>query len=217
MAKKGGKKPGKRHGTGGMRYSQIPYAKRLQIRQMCDIKAVRDHSAKITMFCHSIALHELYGIGYIRLVRFSLVFKKLIDEYYGKFDVAITLAAKRLEQHGIVIPATVPVVSKRGLSLREQQEYAHAVQASYIAHVVGLIAANESLKFGKGKLEAISVRVAELTERYNAEGEGFIHERMERIGFPIIDGKVTACLDGNDQPVMYKRFLELEGGKEGNQ
>lgn len=209
MAKK------KKGGVLGRR--DIPYAQRLQMDRIAALNAVRDHSAKVTMLCQSYALNELYGIGYIRLVRFSLVFKRLIDEYYDKFDIAIELVAKRLEQHGIVIPATVPVVSKRGLSLREQQEYAHAVQASYIAHVVGLIAVNESLKFGKGKLEAISVRVAELTERYNAEGEGFIHERMERIGFPIIDGKVTACLDGNDQPVMYKRFLELEGGKEGNQ
>ena len=210
MAKKGSKK---RHGTGGMRYSQIPYAKRLQIRQMCDIKAVRDHSAKITMFCHSIALHELYGIGYKRLVRYSLKFKELIDEYYEDMDVGLYRARHRLESHGIPIPEEVPHVLSPGLSPREQQQYDHAIEASYVAHLVGLIADNEVFGFGGDKLEKLSVMGADLMDRYNKEGEGFLFEEMEKLGFTILDGHVTAFLDEDGEGIKYQKWLE---GKEKN-
>ena len=196
----------KRKGT--MRRSDIPYAQRLRMDQVAHIAAARDTAAKITMFCHCIALHELYGIGYKRLVRYSLEFKKLIDEYYTDMDVGLYRARHRLESHGIPIPDEIPRVPGKGLSPREQQQYDHAIEASYVAHLVGLIADNEVFGFGGDKLEKLSVRGADLMDRYNKEGEGFLFEEMEKLGFPIINGRVTACVDENQEPISYKKYLE---------
>ena len=199
----------KRKGT--MRRSDIPYAQRLRMDQVAHIAAARDTAAKITMFCHCIALHELYGIGYKRLVRYSLVFKGLIDEYYADMDVGLYRARHRLQTHGIPIPDEIPRVPGKGLSPREQQQYDHAIEASYIAHLVGLIADNEVFGFGGDKLEKLSVRGADLMDRYNKEGEGFLFEEMEKLGFPIINGRVTACVDENQEPISYKKYLEAQG------
>ena len=58
----------KKRGGSLMGRSDIPYAQRLRIDQVAHIAAARDTAAKVTMFCHCIALHELHGIGYKRLV-----------------------------------------------------------------------------------------------------------------------------------------------------
>lgn len=198
---------------GRMVRSDIPYAQRLRIQQMADIKEIREKSATITMFCHCIALHEMEGIGYKRLVRYSLHFKGLIDEYYEDMDVGMYRARHRMESHGIPVPEEVPRVLKPGLSPRDQQLYDHAVHSSYVAHLVGLITDNEVFGFGKDKLERLSVRGAELMDRYNKEGEGFLFEEMQKLGFPVIDGHVVACVDDNNEPVTYKKWLEANNGQ----
>ena len=48
-------------------------------------------------------------------------------------------------------------------------------------------------------------------DRYNKEGEGFLFEEMEKLGFPIINGRVTACVDENQEPISYKKYLEAQG------
>lgn len=202
MAKK------KKKSKGIMKRTNIPYAQRLQIQQISAIKAVRDYSAKVTMFCHSIALHELHGIGYKRLVRFSLAFKGLIDEFYDNIEVSLDRCRRRLSSHGIEIPEEIPVVTVPELNHRDQQQYDHAIQASYIAHLVGLIAVNETFGFGKEKLESMSVRAAELTDRYNKEGDKFLFEEMQRIGFPVIDGHVVAFVDDDNNPITHKKWME---------
>lgn len=204
MAKRKQRK-GKR---GMMGRSEIPYAQRLRMQQYDAVKYARDYSAKITMFCKCIALHELHGIGYKRLVRYSLIFKDLIDEFYEDTDVGMARAVERMKQHGIEIPVELPSVPVPGLSAREQQQHAHAVQASYVAHLVGLIAINEAFGFGKDKLEGLSARSAELAERFDREGDGFLFEEMEKIGFPVADGHVLAYVDENNEPVTQKKWLE---------
>lgn len=206
-------KKGSGKGTGVMRRSDVPYAQRLRAQQIGAIKAIRDRSDQITMFCHAAAIHELFGKGYKSLVRHSLVFKELIDEFYEDMDVGMYRARHRLESHGIPIPEEVPRVLSPGLSPRDQQLYDHAVHSSYVAHIVGLISDNEVFSYGKGNLERISVRVAELTDRYNQEGEGFLLEIMQKIGFHVIDGHVVACVDDDNEPIPYKKWLEANNGQ----
>lgn len=194
-----------------MARSDIPFSQRMQYQRISDIKEIRDYSAKTTMFLHCIALNQLHKRGYKRLVRFSLCVKDLLDEFYRDDDIEVGLykARKRLDSHGIPIPEEFPYVPVPELSIREQEKHAHAVNASYIAHLVALIAANEEWGLDKEDLEMISVRVAELSKRYNTEGDKFIHDEMKRIGFAIIDGHVTAFLGENDEPVSYKKWLEV--------
>ena len=202
------KRKGSGKGTGVMRRSDVPYAQRLRAQQMANINAIRDKTAMVTMLSHAVALHELEGIGYKRLVRHTLVFRELIEEFYADMDVGMNHAQRRLASHGIPVPEDVPRVLMPELSPRDQQLYDHAIHASYVAHLVGLIADNETFGYGKEKLERISIRVAELTDRYNEEGEGFLLEEMQKIGFPLVDGRVVGCLDENNEPITYERYLE---------
>lgn len=198
----------------GMR--NIPYAQRLRMLQMSAIKEARDHAAKTTMFCHCIALNELEGIGYKRLVRYSLQFKGLIDEFYNDTDVGLYRARHRMESHGIPIPEEIPFVRVPGLSPRDQQLFDHAIHSSYVAHLVALIADNEVFGFGREKIERLSVRGADLMERYNKEGDGFLFEAMEKLGFAILDGHVTAFTGDNDEPISYKNWLKGRENEYGN-
>lgn len=79
-----GKKNNKTHRRAGaiMNRSDIPFAKRMAMQHNSAIVANREHSAQVTMFCMCGALHKVHGIGYKRLVRYSLTFKKLLDEMY---------------------------------------------------------------------------------------------------------------------------------------
>jgi len=47
-----------------------------------------------------------------------------------------------------------------------------------------------------------------MAQRYDSEGDKFLFEEMEKIGFPVIDGRVVACVDDDDEPITYKKWLE---------
>lgn len=57
------KAPGKR--TNLMERSDIPYAQRMALKHQNDIVVNRNHAAKIAMYCNSIAMNELEGIGFV--------------------------------------------------------------------------------------------------------------------------------------------------------
>lgn len=60
--------------------SDIPYAQRMKMKKQAMIVHERETAAKAIMFCNAVALHELEGIGYKRLVRYALHFKQLTAE-----------------------------------------------------------------------------------------------------------------------------------------
>ena len=103
MAKVKKPKKNNRHKAGVMGRSDIPYAQRIAMQQNRDIVNCRNHAAQITMFCMSIAMHEVEGIGYKRLVRFSLHFKDIVDEFYEDPEVGMAHAKRRMEQIGMPI------------------------------------------------------------------------------------------------------------------
>ncbi len=208
MAKQKKAKKHHRKNTSIMSRSDIPFSQRMQYQRISDIKKIRDYSAKITMFCISIALHKLEGIGYKRLVRFSLHFKELIDEFYEDVEVGMYRAARRMEQLGMPISGEFQYVRVPEFNRRKQEQYNNALESSQAAQICGTIAINDVFGLGQGKLQNISQMVQELTQRYASEGDGFLFEEMQNIGFPVIDGKVIACLDDNDNPITYKKWLE---------
>jgi hypothetical protein len=48
-------------------------------------------------------------------------------------------------------------------------------------------------------------------DRYNKEGEGFLFEEMEKLGFTILDGHVTAFLGEDGEGIKYQKWLEEKG------
>ncbi len=197
MAKK---KQSKNKGVMGR--SDIPYAQRLKMQQNHSIASGRNHSAQIVMFCTSVALHEIEGIGYKRLTNYSLYYKTVIDEFYEDIDVGMAHAKRRMEQMGMPISGEFYKVEVKGLTKREQQIHDHSLHASQVAQICNAIAMNDFFGFGRDRQFRISERVSELTNRYAKEGENFLLEEMGKIGFSIVDGKVTAYADEDGRAVM---------------
>ena len=204
MADKKKKKPGNKP-KGVMGRSDIPYAQRLKARNTGDIVACRNHSAKIVMFCTSIALHELEGIGYKRLTNYSLYYKTIVDEFYEDIEVGMAHTKQRMEQMGMAISGEFYAVDPTGLSKREHTLHTHSVQASQIAQLCNAIAMNDFFGFGHDRQLRIMGRTGALTKLYATEGEGFLLEEMRKIGFPIVNGTVVAYADEDGKAVMPSR------------
>ena len=47
-----------------------------------------------------------------------------------------------------------------------------------------------------------------MAARYAKEGEAFLLEKMAKIGFPIINGRVSCFVDDDGNPVTAKRAIK---------
>ena len=191
--------------------SDIPYAQRIAMKRNNDIAVGRDHAAKITMFCNSIALHEVEGIGYKRLVRFSIRFKEVVDEFYEDVEVGMAHARRRMEQMGMPISGEFYSVKVPGYSKREQEIHDHALQAAQIALICSAIAMNDEFGFGQERQERVSRKSKELSEQYAKEGEKFLLDKLEEIGFEIVDGKAL-CYMADDGTIVTPKQWRKEVG-----
>ena len=100
--------------------SDIPFAQRMAMKHQHDIVVNRNHAAKIIMFCDSIAMYEVEGIGYKRLIRFAQHFKEVLDEFYDDPVLGMAHAKRRMEQMGMPISGEIFSVQLDGLSQKEQ-------------------------------------------------------------------------------------------------
>lgn len=200
------KNKGKRRGLMGR--SDIPYAQRMALQHQSEIKASRDHAAKIAMYCNSIAMYEEEGIGYKRLIRFAQHFKVVLDEFYEDPELGMAHAKRRLEQSGMEISGEWYTVKIDGLTKKEQEIHDHSMQAVQIALICSAIAMNDVFGFGKERQYRISQRAEELTDEYNKKGEKFLLEKMEKIGFVIVDNEVIAFADDDGNAITPKQWRE---------
>lgn len=202
------KKKSKGKSRGLMGRSDIPYAQRMAMKHQNDIKANRDHAAKIAMYCDNIALNEVEGIGYKRLVRYAQHFKNILDEFYADPEVGMVHAKRRMEQMGMEISGELYSIKIDGLTQKKQEIHDHSMQAVQIALICGAIAKNDVFGFGKEKQFRISQRADELTDEYSKKGEKFLLEKMEKIGFVVMDGDVCAFSDDDGNAITYKQWRE---------
>ena len=189
--------------------SDIPYAQRIVMQQNNDIAIGRNHAAKITMFCNSIALHEVEGIGYKRLVRFSIHFKEVVDEFYEDVEMGMAHAKRRMEQMGMPISGDFYSVKVPGYSKREQEIHDHALQASQVALICSAIAMNDEFGFGQERQERVSQKAKELSARYAKEGEQFLLDKLAEIGFEIVNGEAL-CYMGDDGTILTPKQWRKE-------
>lgn len=190
--------------------SDIPYAQRMAMKRQHDIVVNRDHAAKIAMYCLSVAMHEKEGIGYKRLVRYSHYFQEVVAEFYEDPELGMAHAKHRMAQMGMPISGEFFTHKVEGLSKREQEISDHRLQAVQVALICGAIAMNDMFGFGQERQFRISERADELSGRYNREGEKFLLDEMEKIGFVIIDGNAMAFTDDDGNAVTYKKWREQE-------
>lgn len=197
----------KKH-RGIMGRSDIPYAQRMAMKHQGEIKASRDHAAKIAMYCNSISMNEVKGIGYKRLVRFAQHFKVVLDEFYEDPEVGMAHAKRRLEQMDMEISGEFYSIQMEGLTKKEQEIHDHSLQAVQIALICNAIAMNDVFGFGKESQYQIAQRAEELTEEYNEKGEKFLLDKMEKIGFVILDGEVICFSDDDGNAITHKQWRE---------
>lgn len=203
--KKKQQKHKQKQGGALMGRSDIPYAQRLAMQHRENIVVNRNHSAKVALYCLSVAIHEVKGVGYKKLVEFSLRYKDIEDEIYEDLEYGLDKARRRMEQMGMPISGELYSIPVPGLTKRQQQVHDHALQSAQISLIAGAITMNEVFGYGKTVQERISERSYELSERYNKEGIQFLLDEMEKIGFPIVDGNVMAYVDEDMKAVTPKK------------
>lgn len=202
------KKKSKGHGRGKsgiMGRSDIPYAQRIRLQQGSDIAMSREQAAKVTLYCMSVAMYEIKGVGYKRLVRYSYRYKEYEQEFYKDVDVGMAHAKHRMEQIGMPISGEFFTDPVAGLTKRKQEIHDNSLQAIQVALTVGAIAMHDEFGYAKEVQLRISQRVTELTERYKKEGLKFLLEKMGEIGFEIVNGTVCAYTDGDGNAVTPAR------------
>lgn len=205
--KKKGKKPHHhKRDQGLMGRSDIPYHLRMAMDRQSEIAANRDHAAKIAMFCNAYAINELKGIGYTRLVRLNFRHQEVIDEIYEDVELGMARLKRWHAQHGIEISGDLFVSPHTYVSKHELEIQTNRMQAAQIALMSGNVAMNDVLGYGKETLDLISNRVSELTRRYAKEGEKFLLDKMEEIGFEIVNGEARAYLDDDGNPMTPKQW-----------
>ena len=201
MAKAKKTKNRSQHKSGIMGRSDIPYAQRLQLQQKDRIAVNRHHSARVAMFCKSVAIHRVKGVGYKGLVKFSLRYKEVEDEIYEDMEYGMVKAKRRLAQMGMEISGDLYAVQVPGLSKRDQEVYNHSLQSSQVSMIASAISMNDVFGYGRIVQERIDLETIKVTEEYNKNGFDWLLGEMEKMGFLIVDGEVRAFLDDADQPI----------------
>ena len=199
---------------GMMGRSDIPYAQRLKMQQQSSIASNREHAARVTLYCMSVAMNELEGIGYRRLIRFASRYRQYEDEFYQDVHVGMAHAKHRMEQMGMPISGEFFRERISGMTKRQQEVHDHALQAIQVSLTIGAIAMNDEFGFAQARQLKLSKRVTELSEKYAEEGEGFLLESMAKIGFFVKDG-IAYFAEDDDGSVVPTKVLANGGNDNG--
>lgn len=198
----------KRRQTGGiMGRSDIPLTQRIRMQQRSHIAWSREQGARIFMYAFAAAAHQIHGKGYVSLVRFAGRFREIDKEFYGSGDIEYSMddARRRLAQMGITISGDIALAKNTGNYTRRQMEVKHNIaQATQGAGICATIAANDVWGWAEKRIRPVLDLAQEHMARYAREGEGFLLEYLEKLGFLIVDGHAVGFVDENDNPVRQK-------------
>lgn len=201
------KKRNHRPRDGIMGRSDIPYAQRLQMQQRSHISWSREQGARIFMYCFSVAAHQIHGKGYKSLVLFANRFREIDREFYhdGDIEVSMEQARRRLHQMGIDISGEIALAGPAAGRTKRQMEIKHNIaQATQAAGICATIAANDAWGWAEKRIRPVLDLAQELMHRYAKEGEQFLLDYLQKLGFVIVNGHAVGFVDENDQPVRTK-------------
>lgn len=83
--------------------SDIPYALRLQMAKVAQVRDHRDDAARVALKVALVALNDTEGLGYVRLSRFAKRLQVLLDEFYQDREVQEVHLDERLKTMGFDI------------------------------------------------------------------------------------------------------------------
>jgi hypothetical protein len=84
----------------------LTYAQELQIRRQVAISVEAERRAMVALKCACVALNDTEGLGFVRLSKFGLHLREIIDDYYKDPEVGDCQLNRRLEQMGFKIGET---------------------------------------------------------------------------------------------------------------
>lgn len=201
------KKRSHRPRDGIMGRSDIPFAQRIQMQQRSHIAWSREQGARIFMYAFAAAAHEIHGKGYVSLVRFAGRFREIDREFYGSGDIEYSMedARRRLAQMGITISGNIAVAQNTAGCTRRKMEVKHNIaQATQAAGICATIAANDVWGWADKRLQPVLDLAQEHMLRYAREGEQFLLDYLEKLGFVIVDGHAVGFVDEDNNPVRQK-------------
>lgn len=193
-----------RRSGGIMGRSDIPFAQRIRMQQRHDISWSREQGARIFMYAFAAAAHQIHGKGYVSLVRFANRFREIDREFYGSGDIEYSMedARRRLAQMGITISGNIAVAQNTAGCTRRKMEIKHNIaQATQAAGICATIAANDVWGWADKRLQPVLELAQEHMHRYAREGEQFLLDYLEKLGFLIVDGHAVGFVDEADNPV----------------
>jgi ribosomal protein L13E len=159
------------------------------------------------MYAFAAAAHQIHGKGYVSLVRFASRFREIDREFYGNGDIEYSMedARRRLAQMGITISGDIALAKNTGNYTERHMEVKHNIaQATQAAGICATIAANDVWGWAEKRIRPVLELAQEHMHRYAREGEGFLLEYLEKLGFVIVDGRIVGFVDENDNPVRQK-------------
>ena len=81
----------------------VPYAVELQMKRRAEILAEAERRAVTALKCATVALNDTEGVGFVRLARFGLHLREIINEYYDDVELGEMRLNRRCEQMGFKI------------------------------------------------------------------------------------------------------------------
>lgn len=182
-------------------FSQLPYALRLQIRRRSEIAAERESAATQMMMAFLEALHDNEKLGFLRLHRYGSHAMELIREFYTDRELNEDRLRRRLATLNIELERyAAPAPQSRRLDDVVQAE---RQDAAMVAMLVGLVAANDTLRMGADRLADLTERISQiLQECASSPEQAKAHTAViEKLGFLVKDDRVLFMLDADGNPV----------------
>lgn len=192
--------------------SDIPFAQRSNFRHQARVNHERESAARLILYCISIAIHKVKGVGYRRLIRFSHRYEEYEREMYQDgVEVGLIRAKGRMDEMGLGISGELYDVPDVGGTVRDQDVANQAMEATQVALTVAAMAMND--EFGYGDIVQIRIHdeFSVQLKAYEEKGMAYLLEQMKEIGFTIKNGKAVFFIDEDENvltPGQTKKLLD---------
>ena len=99
----------------------------------------------------------------------------------------------------------IALAKNTGNYTKRHMEVKHNIaQATQAAGICATIAANDVWGWAEKRIRPVLTRTRELMEQYAREGEQFLLDYLEKLGFVIVDGHAVGFVDEDNNPVRQK-------------
>lgn len=192
--------------------SDIPFAQRSNFHHQARVNREREKAARIVLYCLSIAIHKVKGVGYRGLIRLSHRYEEYEREMYQDgVEVGLIRAKKRMDEMGLGISGELYDVPDVGGTVRDQDVANQSMEATQVALTAASMAMNDELGYGEIVQLRIHEEFSSQLKTYEEKGMAYLLEQMKEIGFTIKDGKAVFFIREDDKPMtpgQTKKMLE---------